>query len=386
MKLSNTPHLAAMIAPCDPSEFIEKYYGQKPLFIERQQPDFYQDVLVAEQLDEVLFHWPNAASIVNAEKDEGGRKNLKNTVSQTNIPSVLNALDDGDTLILDQLDQRIPSLSKLNGALEADLHCPVQSNIYITPPNAKGFKAHFDDHHVFILQTHGSKAWRINKLPEENINKLGKNPASEIDEGNHYSMTLNAGDLLYIPAYTVHEALSQDRYSVHITLSPHSPKLKHIIQHLMEQAPFQSILEQTLPLQHFSLAEGQLAQQIQQGLKDLANTVDNDYAENYRQFQQDSLRSYYKGALLERMMPADLSEAANYLSNTSVYKHIEKTETELKIHLPRKVATFPIEFSDAVLFCLDQSPFNSADIPGVTEVETPILLARLLAEGLIEKA
>lgn len=386
MKLSNTPHLASMIAPFDTAEFLTNYYGQKPLFIARQQPDFYQHVLTAEQLDEVLFHWPNVASIVNADKDEGGRKNLKNSVTQSHTPSVLNALDDGDTLILDQLDQRVPSLSQFNGALEADLHCPLQSNIYITPPNAKGFKAHVDDHHVFILQTQGSKAWRVNNLPAKDINKLSKNPQSHIDEENHRCLTLNAGDLLYIPAYTAHEALSQESYSVHITLSPHAPKLKHILQHLMEQEQFQSILEETLPLQYFSLEQGQLTELIQAGLKSLSHKVDDSYAETYRQYQQDNLRAYFKGALIERMMPSSTETSSDYCSNDYVYRHIETTDTELRIHLPKKIATFPIEFSEAVLFCLEQPTFNSADIPGMTEVETPILLTRLLAEGLITKA
>ncbi|MCL4675526.1 MAG: hypothetical protein KJZ59_05775, partial [Pararhodobacter sp.] len=52
-------------------------------------------------------------------------------------------------------------------ALESVLSCDLQTNIYLTPDNAQGFRTHYDSHDVIVLQTHGSKTWNIYESPLE---------------------------------------------------------------------------------------------------------------------------------------------------------------------------------------------------------------------------
>ena len=45
--------------------------------------------------------------------------------------------------------------------LETYFGCLVGSSAYLTPPRTQGLAPHHDDVEVFILQTEGSKTWRL---------------------------------------------------------------------------------------------------------------------------------------------------------------------------------------------------------------------------------
>src|SRR5262249_14351242 len=67
----------------------------------------------------------------------------------------------GATIILNQAHQYEPPLARFCRALEIVFSCHVQTNIYLTPPNAQGFRTHYDNHDVFVLQIEGEKDWRL---------------------------------------------------------------------------------------------------------------------------------------------------------------------------------------------------------------------------------
>ena len=62
---------------------------------------------------------------------------------------------------ISQLHERLPQLAALCRAVEKTFSGHFQTNIYLSPPNAQGFKTHFDSHDVFVLQVAGSKVWTI---------------------------------------------------------------------------------------------------------------------------------------------------------------------------------------------------------------------------------
>ena len=59
----------------------------------------------------------------------------------------------------------IPSLRNFANNLANEYGHFFQTNLYLTPPNAQGFKTHYDSHDVFILQIHGKKKWRFYNTP-----------------------------------------------------------------------------------------------------------------------------------------------------------------------------------------------------------------------------
>ena len=52
-------------------------------------------------------------------------------------------------------------LRAFSDGLARELGHPVQVNAYLTPEGAQGFDAHYDTHDVFVVQTAGTKEWRV---------------------------------------------------------------------------------------------------------------------------------------------------------------------------------------------------------------------------------
>src|SRR5205085_10898005 len=127
--------------------------------------------------------------------------------------------EDGSTIILNGLQDWIPALAALCRGLEQDLSSPIQANVYVTPPNSMGFKAHFDSHDVFIHQIEGSKGWTLYDTPIElPLRGQDFDPASHLPGEISNEFDLRAGDVAYVPRGLMHSAKSQDDYSIHITI------------------------------------------------------------------------------------------------------------------------------------------------------------------------
>ena len=132
---------------------------------------------------------------------------------------VAEAFADGSTLVLQALHHTWPPLARFCRALEAELGSGVQANSYYTPRRSQGFAVHHDTHDVFVLQIAGEKHWRIYEplleLPlkaQRWSSSLGS-PGSTVLE-----LTLRAGDTLYLPRGWLHDALTSETDSLHITV------------------------------------------------------------------------------------------------------------------------------------------------------------------------
>jgi hypothetical protein len=132
---------------------------------------------------------------------------------------VAEAFADGSTIVLQALHQTWPPLARFCRALEVELGNGVQANSYYTPRRSQGFAVHHDTHDVFVLQVAGEKHWRVYEplldLPLKTqrwSSSLGEPGPSVLD------LTLRAGDTLYLPRGWLHDALTSDTDSLHITV------------------------------------------------------------------------------------------------------------------------------------------------------------------------
>jgi ribosomal protein L16 Arg81 hydroxylase len=127
----------------------------------------------------------------------------------------------------------LPRLSKVLIALEQALQTNLQANIYITPANAQGFKLHYDTHDIFVIQLKGPKAWRIYDTSEDlpvSLKAFNKQPELVKE------LTMNAGDLLYLPRGVVHEAFTSDVATIHLNISFRNKYGFNLIEHLAQSA------------------------------------------------------------------------------------------------------------------------------------------------------
>ena len=223
-----------LIAPIEPAHFFAEFWEKRPLVISRQSPDYYSDLCSLADVDRILSstdlrypairlvrHGPDLPTDAYT-RDLRSRRFVFAGVGDTD--RILLEYQRGATILLQRVERSWPPLTALCGNLEQVFYHPVDANAYLTPASSQGFGVHYDTHDVFILQLAGSKHWRLYdaplRLPLESqpFDQLDVNPgplSQQID--------LHAGDLIYLPRGTFHEALTSTCSSLHVTvaITPH---------------------------------------------------------------------------------------------------------------------------------------------------------------------
>ncbi|KAH8318455.1 hypothetical protein KR067_001007 [Drosophila pandora] len=107
--------------------------------------------------------------------------------------------------------------------LQEFFHCLVGANVYLTPPNSQGFAPHYNGIEAIVLQVEGRNRWRL-YMPVKPTDMLARHSSGNFDQGELdepiFDEVLEAGDVLYFPRGTVHQAITEkEQQSLHITLS-----------------------------------------------------------------------------------------------------------------------------------------------------------------------
>ena len=132
---------------------------------------------------------------------------------------------DGGTLALQAAERWWPPLRDLARDFQEEFGFPAQVHVYLTPASAQGAPVHYDTHDVFVLQIEGKKAWDvwapIRVLPMRmNEDSYDQSAVSERAKSDpRLSVTLEAGDTLYLPRGYIHKARTGATSSLHVTVS-----------------------------------------------------------------------------------------------------------------------------------------------------------------------
>ena len=146
--------------------------------------------------------------------------------SFVSLPKLYSAYRAGYTIQLSKLHKRWPPVGRLARAAEAaftaagvPLAHRIGSHLYLTPAHSTGFTPHYDSHDVVVVQVAGAKRWKVYGAREEFpvAMQMGDVPRDQLPPLRH-DVLLEAGQILYIPRGIFHEALSEDQFSVHVTL------------------------------------------------------------------------------------------------------------------------------------------------------------------------
>ncbi len=135
------------------------------------------------------------------------------------VRRILAEFGDGATIVLQALHITHDPVAAFARQLELELRHPVQVNAYYTPRAAQGLPVHHDTHDVFVLQTSGEKRWLVYEpvldlpLRTQRYSKELGGPGEVV-----LDVTLRAGDTLYLPRGWLHEALTSEHDSLHLTV------------------------------------------------------------------------------------------------------------------------------------------------------------------------
>eukprot|EP00879_Flechtneria_rotunda_P000471 GHRR01000573.1.p1 GENE.GHRR01000573.1~~GHRR01000573.1.p1 ORF type:complete len:692 (+),score=292.63 GHRR01000573.1:55-2076(+) len=159
---------------------------------------------------------------VNAARyKDGVRENPNGDVADADTLEALHNLQ-GCTLQLHQPQRFFDPCWRLLAALERQLGCLVGSNAYLTPKGSQGLAPHHDDVELWVVQTAGTKAWRV--YGPLNGYRLPNQPSGDLDQEGLadpvLEVELGVGDVMYLPRGAVHQAIaSGSSDSSHLTIS-----------------------------------------------------------------------------------------------------------------------------------------------------------------------
>jgi hypothetical protein len=115
-------------------------------------------------------------------------------------------LRQGATLVLDQVNTFDPTMEVTCRALQWWSRERVQVNAYLTTNDASGFRLHWDDHDVLIVQLAGEKQWEVRgpsrTAPLYRDADRNDRPSNDIV----WAGTMRTGDVMHIPRGYWHQA------------------------------------------------------------------------------------------------------------------------------------------------------------------------------------
>jgi len=283
----------------------------------------------------------------------------------------------------------VAPLARLCRAMEKTFSCHFQTNIYMSPPNAQGFKTHFDSHDVFVLQVSGSKQWTLYDtaivLP---LRGQAFDPEKHTPGPATREFTLHAGDLFYCPRGLYHSARSTDETSLHITLGLIGKTWADVMIEAVSAACLASpALRANLPV-GFANA-GYDPTQDAATFRALFDTVAREaqLAPILQRLAEDfvtSRRPALDGCLQE--LEATLSLETKVAPRPDLIYLLRQVDEKLIVLFGATEISFPGFVRDALIFALEDGHFAVRDLPYLDDEEKLVLVRRLLKEGLLVRS
>ncbi|NNG05486.1 MAG: hypothetical protein HKM95_15490 [Inquilinus sp.] len=380
-----------ILDPVDRAEFLEAYWEARPLVVARGRPDHFRHLLSLEEIDRVIttmnLAHPDVQMVNAAEDIRADRYTYRN--GMIDVVKLYQLFADGSTIILPQLHTRVPPLAAFCRGLEREFGCRFQTNIYMTPGEAQGFKPHYDAHDVFVLQIAGSKDWRLYGTPVE-LPLKGQRFNSERHETGAVSQTftLHPGDMLYVPRGLVHDASSSDEVSLHITTGVMASTWTDLMLDALSAVALEDVeFRRSLPFgfagDGFDRAPAR--ETFARLIERFAAKADLD--EVLEHFVDDLVSTRHpllQGQMsqLARLDTLTVDDEAGV--RPELIHRIQETVDSVRIDCYGREISMPAHAAPAVRHALEQQRYRIADLPGdLDDSGKLVLIRRLVREGLV---
>lgn len=240
---------AELVAPLAPDQFLNDYWGRRPVHLAAPPGSRRAAVIGWERLNALLAiraHWSaehiklllNSAPITPdfyMEPDPGTGRLLADPARVETFLAM------GASLVADRIELVAPEIHALTAALAERFAARAGANLYCSFGGIQAFASHCDTHEVFAIHCAGEKRWRIYANRAENpLDTLeGPDAQARIDAAKGpvlMEVMLRPGDVLYIPRGYFHDALASSAESLHLTVSVAPPSGRLLLQLLEEAA------------------------------------------------------------------------------------------------------------------------------------------------------
>lgn len=145
------------------------------------------------------------------------------------MPGYINAaqvkaeFDDGATFKFNQPEHWLPRFHDLVAGLAPDFEAELETYVFLSPPDRTAITTHMDGSHVFVLQVSGRKDWTVGLLDDDTLSVSDRYRGKPLTDENSLRVTLEPGDVLYMPHGSPHHATARDGNSIHVAVTIEEP-------------------------------------------------------------------------------------------------------------------------------------------------------------------
>ncbi|HEY9176492.1 MAG TPA: cupin domain-containing protein [Flavipsychrobacter sp.] len=381
----NPISISKLIAPLSFSDFFENYWEKNYIHIQKEG-NSYDHIIDTNALDAFLSMQNLKPEGVRLARDGYQIPETEWTKTTTILNGIQNVIVDPDkvlhhyyegaTIIISFAELMIPALANVNSAIEQELGIKSQANVYITPPNAQGFTQHYDTHDIILLQIKGPKTWNLYDTGEELPTSTGPftNEPTLIE-----TITINTGDILYLPRGVVHEAFSSETSTIHINFSLKPRYGFHLIEAIAELAQKEDVFFRKVVPHKFS-SNKQRADYMSAFNEKLQELLAKHPVEELIKKQEENFIERqnldFNGRLTDAIEYDQISAETTVCRRTGFTYNVEASAHSTTISFGKKKIVLP-KFVDNGLF-LQDAPFKVKEIKGLLTEDNKISMVQSL--------
>ncbi len=244
--------LERLVTPHPATRFIAEIWERGHLHVARNDRSYFDWLFSPPDLDALFcrdnLRYPAVRLFLNGEQLEPqhftrtweyGDASYADFID---IDRMYALLDRGATINILDLEGLSASVAAMNRGLESDIGTSVNSTAFLTPLTADNIPAHYDMVDVFALQISGSKRWRlwpsVTGLPVAAATRRHYTieDAAISEDRLLADVDLKAGDTLFVPRGMIHQAITSDSHSLHVTVIINPTKRWDVLKAAVEAA------------------------------------------------------------------------------------------------------------------------------------------------------
>jgi hypothetical protein len=379
--------LARCVEPLGAEEFLEEYWERAPLAVARGEPGRYDDLLSEADVEQLVcsggLRYPGFRLVKAGEQLQAREYTIDipwrptGFTGTADVERVLAEWERGATIVLQGLHLTRPAVGAFCRSLEETLGHPAQANAYYTPRSAQGLPVHHDTHDVFVLQVAGEKQWLVYppalELPLKDQRysaELGE-PGAPIED-----RVLRPGDTLYLPRGWLHEALTSDTDSLHLTIG---------VSVITWLDAFKAALEELGDDVRFrrSWQSGDRADEL---VEVLSERLDRDDVERRARAKLVRSRRPIRDGQFRQLRALDELRPETALErNPTVLADLVEQNGAVSLVFEGREVTFPGHVREELAaVAVAEEPFTASELPGSLDDDGRLVLVRrLVREGFL---
>ncbi len=381
--------LERCLEPVEAERFLSEFWERKPLAVRRDGGARFDDLLSIDDVERLVcssgIRYPGLRLV--KEGAQLGPSDYTVDLPWRPVPftgfaepdRVLAEYERGATIVLQALHYHWAPLAEFSRALELRLGEPVQANAYLTPPRSQGFAVHHDTHDVFVLQLAGSKRWLVYEpaleLPlrsQRYSRRLGR-PEAPVED-----LELRAGDTLYLPRGWLHEALTSEAESLHLTIGVNVHTRLDALKAALEECGADVEFRRSVPV------DGELDAELLARLA--ARLAPEDVVRRKRKRLAEARRPLQRDGFGRLRALASLTVETPVERRRSVIADLSRDGSTVTLTFAGKRLTFPSQAQAALEHAFAATaPFRASALPGTLNDEGRLVLVRrLVREGFLQ--